>query len=77
LLLSFGVPLQKLAGADLATMVTVRGVMPFTALFAFWFAKIEPISPAAIIGCIQQLIAVLRHAKKIRERRIGYRLGSG
>jgi drug/metabolite transporter (DMT)-like permease len=59
LLLSFDVPLLKLSGADLPTMVTVRGVMLFAALFAFWFVVRRPSGQPFVNGYTAVAIAVL------------------
>jgi drug/metabolite transporter (DMT)-like permease len=58
-LLSFDVPLLKLSGADLPTMVTIRGVMLFSALLVYWFVVRRPSGQPFVNGYTAVAIAVL------------------
>lgn len=61
LLLSFDVPLLKLSGADTWTIIHVRGMMLFVAMFAFWFffIRLRGNKTAFINGKTGYLIAAL------------------
>lgn len=61
LLLSFDVPLLKLAGADPYTLIYARGIMLFAAMFLFWlfFTRLRGHPKPFINGKTSMIVALL------------------
>ncbi|MFO1089616.1 MAG: DMT family transporter [Hyphomicrobiales bacterium] len=58
-LLSFDVPLLKLAHADMPTLATLRGVLLFLSMWLFWFIVRRPSGQPFVNGYTAVQIAVL------------------